>query len=84
MGDDPGPETEDVHSSRKNANPCAGLRSIVADYVQTSLRRTKLGWRKTKPSQKHGVRLNACAMLKLTKVFSEFKVSLDVFQGYLS
>ena len=33
-----------------NAIPCAWFRCICADYVQTGLRRTKLGWRKAKPS----------------------------------
>ena len=51
------------------ASPCAWLRYILADYVQTGLRRTKLGWRKTKPSQKQGVRLNVYVMLRLTQAF---------------
>ena len=49
------------------ANPCAWLRCISADYVQTNLRGTKLGWRKTKPSQKQGIRLKICVILRLTK-----------------
>ena len=51
------------------ANPCAWLLCIFADYVQTNLSRSKLGWRKTKPSQKQGIQLNVYVMLKLTKAF---------------
>ena len=29
----------------------------------------KLGWRKTKPRQKHGIRLNVYVMLRLTQAF---------------
>ena len=32
------------------ATPCAWLRYIVADYVQTNLRRTKLGQRRPSPA----------------------------------
>ena len=45
------------------ANPCAWLPCIFADHVQTGLRKTKLGWRKTKPNQKQGIRLNVFVML---------------------
>ena len=51
------------------ANPCARLRCIFADYVQTSLKVTKLGWTKTKPSPKQGIRLNVYILLRLTQAF---------------
>ena len=51
------------------ANPCAWLRCIFADYVQTGLRRTKFGWGKTKDSQKQGIRLNVYVMLRLGQAF---------------
>ena len=71
MGDDTNPDTEDVHSSRIEDCDTMRMASLhfFADYVQTSLRRTKLGWRKAKPSQKQGIRLNVYVMLRLTKAF---------------
>ena len=60
MGDNPYPEIEDVHSSR--IEDCEPVR--IDD-----LRRIKLGWRKTKPSQKQGIRLKIYVMLRLTWAF---------------
>ena len=51
------------------ANPWRMASLHFLDCVQTSLRRNKLGWRNTKPSQKHGTRLNVYVMLRLTQAF---------------
>ena len=64
------------------ANPCAWFRYVFVDGVQTSLRRNKLGWRKPKPSQKHGIRLNVLGYAEINTGISEVEVSLDVFQAY--
>ena len=47
LGDDPYPEIEDVHSS--GIEDCEPMRTVslyFEDYIQTSLRRIKFGWRK--------------------------------------
>ena len=70
MGDDPYPEIEDVRSSRRE--DCEAMRMascILEDYIQTNLRRIKLGWRKTKPNQKQGIRRNIYVVLRLTQAF---------------
>ena len=70
MGDDPKPEIDDVHSSRiEDCEPMRMASLQFVDGVQTSLRKNKLGWRKTKPSPKQGVRLNENVMLRLTQAF---------------
>ena len=70
MGGDPYPETEYVHSCRIEDCEPMGMASLhCLDCVQTSLRRNKFGWRKTKPSQKHGLRPNVCVMVRLTQAF---------------
>ena len=81
MGNDPYPEIEDVHSSRiEDCEPMPMASLHFYDYIQTTLRRIKLGWRKAKPRQKQGMRLNTYGVLRSTLQHSEVKVSLDVFQ----
>ena len=70
MGDDPYPETEDVHSSGiEDYEPMRMVSLHLCSSVQTNLRKTKLGWRKTKRSQKWGIRLTIFVMLRLTQAF---------------
>ena len=70
MGDNPKPEIEDLHSSRIEDCDAMRMASLhFVDGVQANLRKNKLGWRKTKPSQKQGVRLNVYVMLRLTQAF---------------
>ena len=51
------------------ASTGACLRCTFEDYFQTNLRKIKLGWRKSKPSQKQGIRRNIYVMLRLTWAF---------------
>ena len=51
-------------------NPCAWLRYIFEDYIQLNSRRIKLGWRKTKPSRKQGIRLNIYVALRFSWAFN--------------
>ena len=70
LGDEPCPEIEDVKiSGIQDCEPMRMASLLFEDYIQTDLRRMKFGWRKTKPSQKEGVQLNLCVVLRLTRVF---------------
>ena len=70
MGDDPYTEIEDVHSSRiEDFEPLLMVPLHFEDSIQTSLTRVKLGWRKTRRSQKQGVRLNIYGVLRFTQAF---------------
>ena len=77
MEDEPNAENEDVHSSR--IEDCESMRMaslrIFTDYIQTSLRRAKLGWRKKKPSHKQGIRLNVYVTMRLTAMAPAFEIS---------
>ena len=67
MGDDPYSEFKDVHSSGiEDCKPVLMASLHFEDYIQTNLTRMKLGWRKTKRSQKQDIRLNFYVMMRLS------------------